>query len=182
MNNNKYDDIKGKKFKHGFIVMRGQPFHNGHKFLIDKMLTECENITIILGSIQESRTKRNPFTFEERKQMLLNVYGIKKNINIFGLINIPNDNEWYDYVIKNLLEKSHNFGFPDAYYCGDNENGDFFRKGDFIVNQVDRNNQIGNNKISATEIREMIKNKNNEWQQFVPQCNIKYINTLKNKI
>ena len=60
------------KYNHGFIVSRFQPFHNGHKSLVDKMLKESKYSTIILGSAQESRTQKNPFTAEERINMIKN--------------------------------------------------------------------------------------------------------------
>ena len=53
------------KYNHSFIVSRFQPFHNGHKSLIDKMLNESKYGTIVLGLIQESRTDKNPFNIEE---------------------------------------------------------------------------------------------------------------------
>ena len=85
--------------------MRGQPLHNGHISLINLMLEECSNPNIVLGSIQESRTERNPFTFEERKQMIQNIY--KDKINIYGVEDIPNNNElWLKTVFSNYLYKT----------------------------------------------------------------------------
>ncbi len=61
------------KYRHGFLVSRFQPFHNGHKSLVDKMLKESTYGTIVLGLAQESRTAKNPFTAEERIFMINNV-------------------------------------------------------------------------------------------------------------
>lgn len=56
------------KYQHGLSIMRAQPFHIGHARLIDRMLRECEKVTIILGSIQEQGTERNPLNYTTRKK------------------------------------------------------------------------------------------------------------------
>lgn len=167
-----------KQFKHGFIIMRAQPFHNGHRSLIDKMLIECENITVFFGSTQESRTKKNPFTFEERKTMFLNIYGNRENIKIFGMQDIPySDDDWYNNILSIL--KFESFGMPDVYYCGDDVNGSYLDKGEFEIVKFDRTKQIGNCDISATEIRNMWNAGDESWKGFVPKENVGYLELVK---
>lgn len=159
----------------GLIVMRGQPLHNGHISLINLMLKECNNCNIVLGSIQESGTERNPFTFEERKQMIKNIYGDK--INIYGVEDIPNNNElWLKTIFSKIKNK------VDIYYCGDDDNGIFFKNDIKTIRKLDRNNQKEDLKISGTEIREMIINKNIKWKNFVPKKNIKLIEDYIKKL
>ena len=159
----------------GLIVMRGQPLHNGHISLINLMLEECSNPNIVLGSIQESRTERNPFTFEERKQMIQNIY--KDKINIYGVEDIPNNNElWLKTVFSKIKNKI------DVYYCGDNDNGKFFKNDVKIIRKLDRSKQKENLKISGTEIRKMIKENNKKWKLFIPKENIKLIEDYIKKL
>lgn len=170
------------KYKHSFLISRFQPFHNGHKSLIDKMLNESKYSTIIIGSAQESRTVKNIFNTEERLKMLKNIYGENKNINIFLLEDIPNDSEWYSYVIKNLENKSNKFGTIEAFYCGGVEEGKWFDKGKLKIEILDRNKQSMNLKISGTEIRKMIRNNDDLWKKYVPKENINLIEDYINKI
>lgn len=58
------------QYRHGLAVMRAQPLHIGHEKVIRDMLAKCGKVTIILGSIQEQGTARNPFSYTERKQMI----------------------------------------------------------------------------------------------------------------
>jgi len=172
------------KYNHGFIVMRAQPFHKGHKSLVDKMFKECKNITIIFGSLQDSRSAKNPFTFEERVQMLKNVYGRNprfKEIAIFGLDDIPNDNEWYDYVLDNLKEKCSDFGKVDVFYCGNDEDGCWFDDSRITIEKIERTGQLGEELISGTEIREMIKNNDLKWRRYVPRENVEFLEGLIKK-
>ena len=155
--------------------MRGQPLHNGHISLINLMLEECSNPNIVLGSIQESRTERNPFTFEERKQMIQNIY--KDKINIYGVEDMLNNNElWLKTVFSKIKNKI------DVYYCGDNDNGKFFKNDIKIIRKLDRNKQKENLKISGTEIRKMIKENNKNWKLFIPKENIKLIEDYIKKL
>ena len=155
--------------------MRAQPFHNGHKSLVDLMLKECEKSYIILGSIQESRTEKNPFTFEERKQMIINIYNDK--VIIDGVNDIPSDNnKWVNSVIEKID------GYPDVYYCGDDINGVFFKIDNIRIKKLPREKQKGNLNISATKIRELIREKNDFWKNFVPKENHKYIEKIINTI
>ena len=161
-----------KKYNHSFMVARFQPLHNGHKMIIDKMLNESKYITIILGSCQESGTDSNPLTPEQRLNLIENIYHKKENMKIFFMNDIDCDaNAWYDFVKKFLKENVPQFGFPDAYYCGDMVNGEFYNKGEFKIEVIDRELQKGYFKISATEVRDMIKKNNNEWKNYIPNEN-----------
>lgn len=55
-----------------FLVYIGrfQPFHNGHAALLRQALAEAERVVLVLGSARSARSVRNPFTAQERKQMI----------------------------------------------------------------------------------------------------------------
>ena len=165
-----------KKYHYSFMLARFQPLHNGHKSIIDKMIKESDNITIILGSAQESCTKKNPLNVEQRQELIENLYGKKDNIKILSLDDIDCDLDfWYKHVLNFLKEKVPEFGFPDAYYCGDMENGKYYDKGEFKIEIIKRENQKGLKKISATEIREMIQNHDDNWKKYIPKENLNLI-------
>lgn len=56
------------------VIGRFQPFHNGHKSLIDKALDLAEHVTILCGSSNKPRSSKNPWTFLEREEMINSVY------------------------------------------------------------------------------------------------------------
>lgn len=53
------------------IVGRFQPFHKGHLKAITEVLSECEELIVVIGSAEESHTSSNPLTASERYQMLI---------------------------------------------------------------------------------------------------------------
>jgi bifunctional NMN adenylyltransferase/nudix hydrolase len=56
------------------FIGRFQPFHNGHKAVIDAALEQAKEVIVVVGSSFAARNTRNPFTFEERKAMIDSVY------------------------------------------------------------------------------------------------------------
>lgn len=52
------------------FIGRFQPFHNGHKAVIETALKQAKEVVIVVGSSFAARNIRNPFTFQERKAMI----------------------------------------------------------------------------------------------------------------
>ena len=59
--------------KYNLLVFIGrfQPFHLGHKQVIKDALEQAQQVLILVGSAYQPRTIKNPFTYEERQQMIL---------------------------------------------------------------------------------------------------------------
>lgn len=56
-------------------IGRFQPFHSGHKYVVDKALTKSRGVLILVGSANTSRSIKNPFSYEERARMIEMAYG-----------------------------------------------------------------------------------------------------------
>lgn len=56
------------------FIGRFQPFHMGHKAVVDTALTRSKKVGLVIGSDQQPRTARNPFTTGERIEMVSAVY------------------------------------------------------------------------------------------------------------
>ena len=54
----------------GFLVGRFQPFHHGHRQLVEEVATEVDELVVGIGSADASHTVRNPFTAGERMMMI----------------------------------------------------------------------------------------------------------------
>ena len=62
------------KLKIAFLIGRFQPFHNGHRHLIDYGLNQAERVVVLVGGTNQSRSMKNPWTFDERKEMIMQSY------------------------------------------------------------------------------------------------------------
>ena len=54
----------------GFYIGRYQPFHDGHRHMVEEIASEVDELVLGIGSAGDSHTTRNPFTAGERVMMV----------------------------------------------------------------------------------------------------------------
>ena len=161
------------KYQHGLSIMRAQPFHIGHQKLIDFMLRDCAQATVLLGSIQEQGTKRNPFSYQLRRQMIENVYRNTKEferLNIGGIEDIHNPPQWANYVLHCIAEKFPSLPLPDVYYAGSKDDAEWFKSCCRYIEIIDRTDPSFPF-VSGTMVRDMLKQKDSRWKNFINPVN-----------
>ena len=168
------------RYLHGFGVMRAQPFHIGHAKLIDAMLQNCAHVTIILGSIQEQGTKRNPFDYVTRQKMIQNHYANTSGfgrMNIVGLADIHNSEKWSTYVLNFIAKAFPNLPKPDVYYAGSGYDANWFEGAVPHIEIIDRNDPDFPY-VSASMVRDMLAFGDSRWKNFVPAENHELIESF----
>ena len=100
---------KSKNIKQiGAIIGRFQPFHKGHMILIQTILNEVGFLKIGIGSAQYSHEFDNPFTYEERVEMVnrsLQGANISRDrYQIFAIMDLHDMERWTLEVIRVLGE------------------------------------------------------------------------------
>lgn len=172
-----------KKFNHGLIVGRFQPFHKGHIRLINKMVEDCSMGTIIIGSSQEYGTVRNPFRFRERKDMIkswLVENKLDKKIKIIAQIDTDDYYGWSKTVLDNISDHYEDEVKVDALYCGLNYDSQFYLNEIENIIIVDRrDNKYPHN--SGTLIRELCTFQDERWIDLVPKESVPFLKTLMKK-
>jgi bifunctional NMN adenylyltransferase/nudix hydrolase len=58
------------KYDLAVFIGRFQPFHNGHKTVIENALKQSKHVLVLTGSAYRPRTPRNPWTASERAHMI----------------------------------------------------------------------------------------------------------------
>jgi len=78
------------------LIGRFQPMHMAHLEIIKRATALCDKLIIIVGSSNQPRTYKNPFTFEERAKMIrCATGGLRLQINIEANTDtIYNDQAW----------------------------------------------------------------------------------------
>jgi bifunctional NMN adenylyltransferase/nudix hydrolase len=98
-----------EKYDMTVFVGRIQPFHLGHKTVIQTALEISKRICVLVGSANSPRSHRNPFNFQERKNMILGSFGVEdqKRIIVLPLEDaVYNDSLWVRNVqslVNNVL-------------------------------------------------------------------------------
>jgi bifunctional NMN adenylyltransferase/nudix hydrolase len=62
--------MSSKKYHTLVLIGRFQPFHSAHLEIVKRATALCEQLIIITGSAAQPRTYKNPFTSQERAEMI----------------------------------------------------------------------------------------------------------------
>ncbi len=165
--------------KNGVFLARMQPLHNGHLYMVEKALNECERLTIFLGSSNKYSMTRNPFTFELRELWLrcaLHNLNDFDRINIFELPDWSYENdtnethEWGRYFYYNVVSRIESKTFSIFYTDDLNIIKSWFDE--TIKDRIDiRHSERSKifDGLSATKIREAILTDNDEYlKKYLP--------------
>lgn len=91
------------------FIGRFQPFHNGHKAVIEAALEQAKEVVVVVGSSFAARNIRNPFTFQERKAMIESVFPTDR-VKVVPVSDYPyDDNKWINSIMR-IVEST----VPDA--------------------------------------------------------------------
>lgn len=89
--------MSNKTYDFLVFIGRFQPFHKGHLAVLEAGLAQAEQMIILCGSAHQPRSIRNPWTVEERTQMIRSTLSEDDNrrVQIAPLMdNVYNDEAW----------------------------------------------------------------------------------------
>jgi bifunctional NMN adenylyltransferase/nudix hydrolase len=150
-----------KKYGTILLIGRFQPLHNAHLEIIKRCTALTDQLVIIAGSAKQPRTYKNPFTFDERKQMILNATaGLSMRVYVEPNIDtIYNDQAWAVRV-QGIHSKYRCLGTKDA-----------------IIGNVEQIEPLG-----ATDIRDLYFKRDANMrfiQGVVPETTFDFLNRFK---
>jgi bifunctional NMN adenylyltransferase/nudix hydrolase len=91
------------------LIGRFQPFHNAHLEIVKRATALCNKLIIVVGSSRQPRTYKNPWSFEERAQMIrYATMGLRLQISIEANTDtIYNDQAWAVRVQQLVAQHTH---------------------------------------------------------------------------
>lgn len=163
--------------KKGLIIGRFQPLHNGHiKLIEDVDLIGLEKIILGIGVSTDDRTGKNPFHYDEIREMWLpELEKLTTPFEIYEIPDINNAPKYAEHVEKitscnqkNTIIVSGNRYTTDCFTNHDKNYG---------VYKFDMKVPLGEDYLCATKIRDWIVNEGS-WKEYVPESTKKLIEKI----
>lgn len=144
----------------GLLIGRFQPFHLGHLAALHFALSKVDKLWIGLGSSNKPLQKNNPFSAEERKEMILSSIdeSMKQRIQIYFIPDLENHIKWIE-LIDTLVPKF------DIVFTNDELTRHLYSKRGVQVLPIPF---VKRDILSGTNIRDMIIS-DQTWEDFVPE-------------
>lgn len=144
----------------GLLIGRFQPFHLGHLDALHFALSKVDKLWIGLGSSNKALQKNNPFSAEERKEMILSSIdeSMKQRIQIYFIPDLENHIKWIELIDTIVPEF-------DIVFSNDELTRHLYSKRDVEVLSIPF---VKRDILSGTNIRNLIIS-DQKWEDLVPE-------------
>ena len=180
-----------KKYDVLIFIGRFQPFHYGHKRVVDRAMELSKHVIVLAGSANRDRSQRNMFHFHERKEMIESVYPNNDQLNVMPLDDVMyNDERWVEGVqrtVKDSVLKIINKGSPNVHLSGMNDvkvgligcmkdGSSYYLK---LFPTWESEDVFFLDPINATDIRNDFIKQGPEWKEYVPNSVETWLNEFQ---
>ena len=156
----------------GLLIGRFQPFHLGHLDAVLFGLSRIENLFICIGSSNKSNERRNPFSAEERREMIVSSIepSMAARLKIFDIPDVGDHEKW-TFEIDKIVPKY------DVIFTNDEFTKTLFEKREMNVIPVVLKDR---EKFSGTNVRARIAD-DKSWLDLVPDGTKKVLDKINAK-
>ena len=143
----------------GFLIGRFQPFHLGHLEAVNFALSKVDQLYIGIGSSNKSNELRNPFTADERNQMIKSSLDeiIMQRVSLYNIPDVDDHSKWTESIDK-IIPKY------DIVFSNDDFTHRIYEENTKKIISVALKSRED---LSGTNIRRLIQNDGN-WKDLVP--------------
>ena len=143
----------------GLLIGRFQPFHLGHLEAVNFALSKVDQLYIGIGSSNKSNELRNPFTADERNQMIKSSLDetIMQRVSLYNIPDVDDHSKWTESIDK-IIPKY------DIVFSNDDFTHRLYEENTKKIISVALKSRED---LSGTNIRRLIQNDGN-WKDLVP--------------
>ena len=143
----------------GFLIGRFQPFHLGHLEAVNFALSKVDQLYIGIGSSNKSNELRNPFTADERNQMIKSSLDetIMQRVSLYNIPDVDDHSKWTESIDK-IIPKY------DIVFSNDDFTHRLYEENTKKIISVTLKSRED---LSGTNIRRLIQN-DGKWKDLVP--------------
>jgi len=144
----------------GLLIGRFQPFHLGHLEALRFALSKVDKLWIGLGSSNKPSEKNNPFSAQQRKEMILSSIddSMKERIAIYFIPDLDNHMNWIEKIDTIVPEF-------DIVFSNDELTKHLYSKRTVQVIPIPF---LKRDELSGTNIRDLIIS-DQKWEHLVPE-------------
>ncbi|MDX1440900.1 MAG: nicotinamide-nucleotide adenylyltransferase [Nitrosopumilaceae archaeon] len=156
----------------GLLIGRFQPFHLGHLEALRFALSKVDKLWVGLGSSNKPPQHNNPFSAEERKNMILSSIdeSIKNRIEIYFIPDFDDHKKWVSHI-DTIVPKF------DIVFTNDEMTKFLYEKRKTKVSSIPFTKR---DILSGTNIRDQIIS-DQPWENFVPVGTKKLLDKINAK-
>lgn len=150
----------------GLLIGRFQPFHLGHLEALRFALSKVDKLWLGLGSSNKPTEKNNPFSAEERKEMILSSIdeSMKQKISIYFIPDLDNHVRWIEKIDTIVPDF-------DIVFSNDELTNHLYSKRDVQVMPIPF---LKRDELSGTNVRDLIIS-DQKWDHLVPLGTRKFL-------
>lgn len=150
----------------GLLIGRFQPFHLGHLDALRFALSKVKHLNVGIGSSNRPRQRSNPFSVQEREQMILSSIeaSMKSRIDIFSIPDLDNHQKWIE-LIDTAIPKF------DVVFTNDELTRHLYSRRSVDVISIPF---VNRENLSGTNIRDLIAS-GQKWGHLVPVGTKKFL-------
>ncbi len=156
----------------GLLIGRFQPFHLGHLDALQFALSKVDKLWVGLGSSNLPSQKDNPFSAEQRQEMILSSIDetMKEKISIYFIPDLDNHFKWIE-KIDTIVPKF------DIIFSNDELTKHLYSKRNIQVMTIPF---LKRDKLSGTHIRDLIIS-DQKWNDLVPEGSKNFLEKINAK-
>ncbi len=152
----------------GILIGRFQPFHHGHRRVVDNVIEDIDELVIGVGSADASHEPRNPFTAGERIMMIHNTLEpLDATTYVVPLDDMDRNSVWVSHV------QSMSPWF-DVAYSNNPLVVRLFQEDGVEVRQTE---MFDRENLKGSKIRELMLI-DDGWEQYVPEAVVQVVEEI----